>query len=62
MPLQSAANLSVESNAKLRIVMPVLNEGAGLSARLAALQSLRAQGAELVLVDGGSTDESWARA
>ena len=42
--------------------MPVLHEGAGLTARLAALQSLRAQGAELVVVDGGSTDESWARA
>lgn len=42
--------------------MPVLNEGSGLTARLLALQGLRAQGAELVVVDGGSTDESWARA
>jgi rSAM/selenodomain-associated transferase 2/rSAM/selenodomain-associated transferase 1 len=48
--------------ARLRIVMPVLNEGAGLTARLAALQSLRQQGAQLIVVDGGSTDESWARA
>ncbi len=46
----------------LRIIIPVLNEGAALTVRLQALQSLRAQGAELVLVDGGSTDESWARA
>jgi rSAM/selenodomain-associated transferase 2/rSAM/selenodomain-associated transferase 1 len=46
----------------LRIVIPVLNEGAALTKRLLRLQSLRAQGAELVVVDGGSTDESWARA
>ena len=48
----------------LRIVIPVLNEGAVLTAKLAALQSLRQQGAdiEFVLVDGGSLDESWARA
>jgi rSAM/selenodomain-associated transferase 2/rSAM/selenodomain-associated transferase 1 len=61
MPLQPDCS-QTESSAKLRIVMPVLNEGAALTARLAALQSLRAQGAELVVVDGGSTDESWARA
>ncbi len=41
--------------------MPVLNEGSELTARLVALQSMRAQGADLVVVDGGSTDESWAR-
>jgi rSAM/selenodomain-associated transferase 2/rSAM/selenodomain-associated transferase 1 len=46
----------------LRVVIPVLNEGKALAARLQALQGLRAQGAELVLVDGGSTDESWALA
>ena len=46
----------------LRIVIPVHNEGAVLTERLAALQGLRAQGVKLVLVDGGSTDESWARA
>ena len=48
--------------ASLRIVIPVLNEGAVLTERLAALQGLRAQGAQLVVVDGGSNDESWARA
>jgi rSAM/selenodomain-associated transferase 2/rSAM/selenodomain-associated transferase 1 len=46
----------------LRIVMPVLNEGAALTEKLHALQGLRAQGAELVVIDGGSTDDSWARA
>ncbi len=45
---------------KLRIVMPVLNEGDALRACLQALQGLRAGGAELVVVDGGSTDDSWA--
>ncbi len=43
----------------LRIVVPVLDEGPALAGRLAALQPLRARGAELVVVDGGSTDESW---
>jgi rSAM/selenodomain-associated transferase 2/rSAM/selenodomain-associated transferase 1 len=42
--------------------MPVLNEGAKLTESLQALQGLRAQGVELVVVDGGSTDESWTRA
>lgn len=45
---------------KLRIVMPVLNEGADLLRRLQALQALRRRGAELVVVDGGSTDGTWA--
>ena len=46
----------------LRIVMPVLGEGVALSARLRALAPLRDRGAELVVVDGGSTDETWALA
>lgn len=44
---------------KLRIVMPVLNEGQNLAARLHALQPLRQRGAQLVVVDGGSTDATW---
>jgi rSAM/selenodomain-associated transferase 2/rSAM/selenodomain-associated transferase 1 len=44
----------------LRIVIPVLNEGVGLAQRLRALQSLRARGAKVVVVDGGSTDSTWA--
>ncbi len=44
----------------LRIVMPVLNEGATLALRIRALAPLRARGAELVVVDGGSTDDTWA--
>jgi len=41
---------------RLSIVVPVLDEAAGLGARLAALQPLRARGAELIVVDGGSRD------
>lgn len=44
---------------RLRIVMPVLNEGTALARRLQALAPLSARGAELVVVDGGSTDATW---
>jgi rSAM/selenodomain-associated transferase 2 len=40
----------------LSIVMPVLDEAAGIAATLAALAPLRAQGAALIVVDGGSRD------
>lgn len=46
----------------IRIVVPVLDEGRALAERLAALRPLRQRGAELVVVDGGSTDESWLMA
>lgn len=41
---------------RLSIVLPVLNEAPGIARALAALAPLRAAGAELVVVDGGSTD------
>jgi rSAM/selenodomain-associated transferase 2 len=41
---------------KLSIVMPVLNEAAGLAATLDALAPLRAAGHQLIVVDGGSHD------
>lgn len=41
---------------KLAIVVPVLNEAASLPLKLQALAPLRARGAELIVVDGGSTD------
>ena len=40
----------------LSIVMPALNEAAGIEVTLAALQPLRARGVEIVLADGGSAD------
>ncbi|WP_439606789.1 TIGR04283 family arsenosugar biosynthesis glycosyltransferase [Hydrogenophaga sp.] len=44
----------------LSIVVPVLDEGATLATRLQALAPLRARGAELLVVDGGSTDGTLA--
>lgn len=38
------------------IVIPVLNESGGIVRLLEALQHFRAQGAEVVVVDGGSSD------
>ena len=46
----------------LSIVMPALNEAAGIVATLEALQPLRARGVELVLADGGSSDATPALA
>lgn len=40
----------------LSIIVPVLNEAAEIETTLANLQPLRKQGAELILVDGGSSD------
>ena len=42
----------------LSIVMPVLDEAAGIVARLQSLQPLRRQGVELIVVDGGSQDDT----
>ncbi|WIM06144.1 MAG: TIGR04283 family arsenosugar biosynthesis glycosyltransferase [Candidatus Nitricoxidivorans perseverans] len=46
----------------LSIVMPVLDEAAGIADALAALAPLRAAGAEVIVVDGGSDDATVARA
>ncbi len=42
----------------LSIIIPVLNEGSILEARLRALQFARDDGTELIVIDGGSTDDS----
>lgn len=47
---------------KLSIVVPVLDEAAGIAQALAPLQPLRAQGHEVIVVDGGSTDGTLERA
>jgi rSAM/selenodomain-associated transferase 2 len=44
----------------LCIVVPVLDEAATLAPRLLALQRFRARGARLVVVDGGSADDTLA--
>ena len=46
----------------LSIVVPALNEAAGIVATLQALAPLRARGVELLLADGGSTDGTAALA
>jgi rSAM/selenodomain-associated transferase 2 len=40
----------------LSIIVPVLNEAAGIEATLRALAPLRARGAEVIVADGGSHD------
>jgi rSAM/selenodomain-associated transferase 2 len=42
--------------ARLSIVIPALNEAAGIAETLAALAPARARGSEVVVVDGGSQD------
>lgn len=46
----------------LSIVIPALNEAAGIAAFLADLQPLRSRGVELILADGGSRDDTTALA
>ena len=41
---------------RLSVIVPVLDEAAGIVASLAALAPLRARGHELIVVDGGSRD------
>ncbi|MBF0256324.1 MAG: TIGR04283 family arsenosugar biosynthesis glycosyltransferase [Gammaproteobacteria bacterium] len=44
----------------LSLIIPTCNEGRSIRATLLALQSLRANGNELILVDGGSEDDTQA--
>ena len=43
---------------RLSVVVPALNEAAGIRAALAALAPLRAHGHEVIVVDGGSSDDT----
>ena len=43
---------------RLSIIVPCLNEAAGIGAALESLQPLRRRGAEVIVVDGGSNDAS----
>ncbi len=42
----------------LSIIIPVLNEQESIAIRLSALQQLRSHGCEIILVDGGSVDDT----
>ena len=46
----------------LSIIVPCLNEADGIAATLGALAPMRARGAEVIVVDGGSRDATVARA
>src|SRR5262245_7471082 len=46
----------------LSIIMPVLNEGEGIASALDALADLRQRGVEIIVVDGGSRDDTVQRA
>ena len=46
----------------LSIIIPVLDEAATIADALQALMPLRARGAEIIVVDGGSVDETVALA
>jgi rSAM/selenodomain-associated transferase 2 len=43
-------------DARLAVIVPTLNEAAGIRAALEALAPLRGRGHEVIVVDGGSTD------
>jgi rSAM/selenodomain-associated transferase 2 len=47
---------------RISVIIPALNEADGIAAALQRLQPLRARGHEVLVVDGGSTDATAARA
>jgi len=50
------ADAAADQRLLLSVIIPALNEAAAITATLQALQSLRARGHEVIVVDGGSTD------
>ena len=56
------AMMPPEPASSLAIVMPVLNEAAGIEAALRALMPLMARGVRVLVADGGSADDTPARA
>ena len=49
---------AAEAGMRLSIVIPVLNEAANIEAMLSRLAGLRVDGAQLIVVDGGSEDDT----
>ena len=60
-PGQSIPSM-LQKDCALTIIMPVLNEAAGMAAALAALAPFINNGAQVIVVDGGSTDATVAMA
>ena len=56
------ASRAIDVKPTLSIVMPVLNEAVVIQATLQALAPLRQRGAEVIVVDGGSSDATVALA
>jgi rSAM/selenodomain-associated transferase 2 len=48
----------LDARLKLSVVVPVLDEAAGIRAALEALAPLRSRGHEVIVVDGGSSDRT----
>jgi rSAM/selenodomain-associated transferase 2 len=67
-PTAAATNLPARPNSRgegavrVSIIIPVLNEATGISAFLQALAAVRATSGEVIVVDGGSTDQTAALA
>ena len=58
----TAATPAAPSAARLSIIIPARNEAAHMAATLQPLQPLRANGVEVIVVDGGSSDHTVAAA
>jgi rSAM/selenodomain-associated transferase 2 len=56
------AGQTIRVSSRLSVVVPALDEALHLGATLAALAPARARGAEVLVVDGGSSDETVALA
>ncbi len=54
--------MAAERGPSLSIIVPALDEGAGIAAALAPLRDQLAHGDELIVVDGGSGDDTVAQA
>jgi rSAM/selenodomain-associated transferase 2 len=54
--------LSTLSTPRLSVVIPCVDEAETIAGTLAAIEPLRARGAEVIVVDGGSVDATVARA
>jgi rSAM/selenodomain-associated transferase 2 len=60
--VQRVPTASPIRRAGLSIVVPVLDEAEGIEATLAGLEPMRRRGAEVIVVDGGSRDATFALA